>query len=98
MTAIAELQTAYETGIATISDDLRQKKATYVLERYIAAVQKQTALEASEIESYSIAGRTVTRRNVESGQSAISDLEAELDRYIYGGTALINMNAGTREL
>ena len=97
MAAIDALTTAYQTEIAKISDPLTKAQATYLLERYIAALQKQAALEANEIVSYSIAGRSFTRRDIAGGQSAINSMQGDLDRMFHGTVSLVDMNVEVAE-
>lgn len=92
MTAIADLQSAWETEIAKISDALVKANATYQLEVYIAALAKQTALEAKNISSYSIGSRTFTYRDVNAGQNAVNQLASSLHDQVYGRSNLVDMN------
>lgn len=91
MTAIADLITAYTTEVATISDTLRNAQATYKLSILSDALTKQALLESSAIVSYTIADRTVTRRNVDVGKALIKDLENELYTLIYGPCTQVDM-------
>lgn len=95
MTAISDLDDQWTTEIATISDTLLQKEATYMLERYTAAVQQLASLENNEISSYTIAGRSVTRRNIGEGRSAIESLRRDLWNAVYGTYTLADMNTTT---
>lgn len=97
MAAIDDLKTAFETEIAKISNDLSSKMATYKLDAYIAALEKQTAMESNEIQSYTIAGRTITRRNVSEGKAAVAALEADLMKLIYGSKTLMDMNTNVSQ-
>jgi hypothetical protein len=96
-TAIAALQTAWETEIAKISDTLINAKATFQLDGYIAAVQQQASLEAKDIASYSIGSRTFTYRDVNSGAAAIQSLEDSLHDMVYGRTNLVDFNTRITE-
>ncbi len=87
------LQLAFESEIQKISSPLLQAKATYLLETYIQALQKQSALEANEIVSYSIAGRSFTRRDGTAGRSLVTGMERELKDLIYGTVTLVDMNS-----
>lgn len=90
MAAIDDLKTAWEAKIALISDALLKAEATLALDNYIDARTAQAALTSNEITSYTIAGRTVTRRNPESGQAMINHLQNELTEYVYGSVTLID--------
>ena len=93
MAAIDDLKSAWEIEIAKISDALTKADATYALEVYISAVQQQAALEAKDIASYSIGGRTFTYRDVLSGQQAIQQLKSQLHEQVYGRSNLVDFNS-----
>lgn len=90
-TAIEVLQGAWEDQIALISDPIIKAEATYLLTGYIAALQQQAALDANTISSYTIGGRTVTRRDAGSGRDLLDAMAMKLRRYCYGSTTLIDM-------
>ena len=90
--ALDALKAEYAVEIAKISNTLRNKKATYILERWYSAATNQQALEDNEVTSYTITGRTITRRNVKEGEMLVGDLEAKLNGLIYGNTNLIDLN------
>jgi hypothetical protein len=92
MTAIADLQTAWETEIAKISDALIKADATYKLSVYIDALTSQSSLEAKNISSYSIGARTFTYRDVTSGQNAVNQLASSLHDQVYGRSNLVDFN------
>jgi len=93
----AAVKAAYATEIDTISGTLQKARATLQLNRWIAALTSQMQLEENEIASYTIAGRTVTRRDMAMGQSTIDDMEATLQEMIYGSATLVDMNMQVAE-
>lgn len=97
MSAINNLKAAWTARLATISDAVVKAEATYLLDNYIVAYEKQAALEAQTIASYSLGGRSVTRRNAEIGRDMIQSMKTELHRYCYGSTTLIDMNINDTE-
>ena len=94
MAAIDALKTAWETEIAKIGDTLQNAKATYLLDSYIAGLTSQASLSSNDISSYTIAGRTVTRRNADSGQSLIDSMENELTQLVYGSVTQADADFG----
>ena len=88
----AALKAAYLVEVAKISNVLDKAEATYLVDVWADAVDKQSALEANDIVSYSIGGRTFTRRDVAAGQEAIAQLRYEIRAFIYGTTTLIDNN------
>ena len=95
MTAIADLQAAWTTEIAKISDALIKAHATYLLERYIAAVAKVAALEADNVSSYSMLGRSITKRSTVDAKALSASLENDLAACVYGRTRRIDANMGS---
>jgi hypothetical protein len=91
------LKAAYTTEVAKIDDTLTNAEATYLLDRWIEALDKQNELEANNITSYSIAGRTVTRSNISEGQEACNQLRAQLFQMIYGSASLVDLNSEIAE-
>ena len=92
MAAIDDVKTQWLVKVALISDALIKAEATYALDRYIAALTGQASLESNEIVSYTIAGRTFTRRDTSAGKQAIADLRLDLHRLCYGSVSLADMN------
>jgi len=95
MAAIDDVFDEWTTLIATISDALIKAEATFALTRYKDALTKQAALENNEVLSYTIAGRSVTRRDPGAGQSVIATLRVELHRSVFGNVSLGDMNTQT---
>jgi len=86
------LKAAYTTEVAKISDTLLNAEATYLLDRYIEALDSQNSLEGGSIQSYSIAGRTVTKSNLSEGRTLTDSLRGQLHGLIYGHESLMDMN------
>ena len=95
MTALSELKSAWTARLASISDPVVKAEATYLLDNYVTATEKQVALEASNIQSYTLGGRSITRRDVAVGQSMIQSMRMDLYRYCYGGNSLVDMNTAS---
>ena len=97
--SITALKAAFTVQIATISDALRKAEAEYTLDVWADAMTKQAALEANDITSYSIGGRTFTRRDIAAGQQSVQQLRYNLEAFIYGTQSLVDNNqagAGAR--
>jgi len=91
------LKAAYQTEVNKISGTLEKAEADYLLDRWIEALDAQNALEAGQIQSYSIAGRSVTRANLKDGRSVADRLRAQLQMLIYGAESLMDMNTDVAE-
>lgn len=87
------LKTAYETEVAKISDTLVNAQATDLLDQLMGGLEQQEALEGDKIASYSLMGRSFTRRSVRDGRSAVNAMRRELDQMIYGGATLGDLSA-----
>jgi hypothetical protein len=92
------LDTVWTAAIATIGDSntsgaIRKAEATSVKDRYLASLEKQAALENNEIQSYTIGGRTFTRRDAGAGQNVINSLRSELHSLVYGTIVLADNNS-----
>jgi len=91
------LDTVYTAAIALLSDSstsgaIRKAEATSVKDRYLAALEKQALLENNEIQSYTIGGRTFTRRDVGAGQGVINQLGNHLWSLCHGTIVLADNN------
>jgi hypothetical protein len=72
-------------------DALAVAEANVLLDRYIAALDAQSSMESGAISSYSIAGRTITRRDPGQGQPLIEDLRRQLYAYFRDDVILTDM-------
>ena len=83
-TAQLGLYNKYTTDAATFTaGSLLLLQATEAIERWYAAAQAQAARETSIIQSYSIAGRTVTYAQFEAGRTFVDQLKAEVEAILY---------------
>ena len=88
--AVTVLQTEINARIAEIDDTIGRAEAAVVAERYIHALQSQEELEAGSVASYTVAGRTITRRDPSAGHGLVRLLRSELMAYI-GGNIVASM-------
>jgi len=87
---IDALKAAILVEVADIEDAIAQAEATVLADRYCDALAAQSELESGGIQSYTIAGRQVTRSNLNDGTASINALKAELYRYIRGFISYVN--------
>ena len=90
ITPITQLETALKAEINSMTDALGKAEASVLCDRYIAALTAQSSMESGAIQSYSIAGRTVTRRDPAAGEELTRSLRSELNAYI-GGNLVVYM-------
>ena len=96
----ADLKAAYLVEVNKISNVLQKARATYLVDMWSDAIDQNAALLANDIISYSVGGRTITRRNASEGNSAIAEMEYTINVLIYGTISLIDNNTvglGTSE-
>ena len=91
------LKAAYTTEVAKVTGTLDNAKANYQLDRWIEALDAQNAVEAGELLSYSIAGRTITRKNQAVGAQAVRILQHDLESLLYGSVHLSDFNDSVAE-
>ncbi len=74
---------------AGIRKELAQEKLT----EFIAAKAAAASASVNDVISYTISGRTVTRRNNSDFHAHVKRLETELSDLIYGGETLVDFSA-----
>lgn len=90
-TNIIALKAALQAEIDGLADALDKAEAQVALDRYASALTAQSEMEGGAVQSYTIAGRTVTRRTAETGVRLLAELRAQLYRYIRGSVAVVDM-------
>ncbi len=90
-TVLLRAAIAAKLAAETDLDALAVAEANVLLDRYIAALDAQASMEAGALESYSIAGRTITRRDPGQGQPLIEDLRRQLYAYFRDDVILTDM-------
>jgi hypothetical protein len=80
--------------VAAIVDPLSKEKATNLLEIYVAAWPAMANSAPNAVISYSIAGRSVTRKNDSDFGSYVRSVETQIMQLIYGSTSYVD-DSGT---
>ena len=83
-TATTALIAHLTSKVAEISNDTDRLDCAVWLEEYAVALPASQASTASNIQSYSIAGRQVTYRNLNEFNRRVADLRAMIDGALYG--------------
>jgi hypothetical protein len=89
MAAIADIQAALLARAATITDALQKAECEAAIAEYIALRTAILALSGSQVTSYSLAGRSVTRADLASLRAQASAARAEIVDCMDGGAILI---------
>jgi hypothetical protein len=88
--SLTALQAAWQTRIDALTDDATKAEAGVALEDYIAAKTAHSAAVADRLTSYSIQGRSATRRDPDQLQQAADQAMARLAALCGGGYQLAN--------
>jgi len=89
MAAIADINTALLARAATITDALQRAECEAAIAEYIALRTAILALSSSQITSYSLGGRSVTRADLASLRQQAQAARAEIVDAMDGGEILI---------
>ena len=84
MSNYTDLQTALETLADTLDDDVRKYECKILIEQYVDALEAQATTVSTDVQSYTINGRTVTRSQVTQMQSQVSNLKKQVNDILYG--------------
>ena len=88
---IAALKAAWAAKIAVLTYALAIAEANVLLDRYAAALESQEAVATGALSAYTIAGRSVTRRNLADGAGEIERMRAQLAAIIGGPVSYVGM-------
>jgi hypothetical protein len=89
MSALTNLQAKYVADAASLTDTVEQLQVLADIETWAAARTALDALTASNLSSYSIAGRSVTRRDVPSLQNQEREVHGRILTALYGRGVMV---------
>ncbi len=89
MAAIADINTALLARAATITDSLQRAECEAAIAEYIALRTAILALSSSQITSYSLGGRSVTRADLASLRQQANLARGEVVDALDGGMILV---------
>lgn len=89
--------TALEADIALISDAVAKEDATNLLAELKAIDAAILKSSATDLQSYSIANRSASRRALDELRAQRDQLKAQIRRACYGSVTLIDMNSNSSE-
>ena len=87
------LEISIQAEITAMPAGIRRDMAQEKLTEYIAAKAQLVTASANDITSYTIAGRSVSRRTGSEFARQIKDLETELFGLIYGENTILSFSA-----
>ena len=92
MATYAELQTLLEAKADELDDDIQKCKCKLLIDQYCDALEAQATSVSTEVQSYTIGGRTVTRSEVMKMQGQVNNLEKQINYILYGNTSYPDFN------
>lgn len=99
MSALVDLQHQYTVDANTITGTLDKLKALRAISTWYAAAKTLDEAVATDINSYSIGGRSVSRRGLDEYKGQVAQLEAEVEALIYTrGGGLADLRGSTTNL
>lgn len=96
-TAQAALYAKYTADLASLTSGSRDYlRAQEAIERWYAAATAQATREASAIQSYSIAGRSINYAAFDTGRAFVESLRQEAEAWLYcAGSYLADCRTGS---
>jgi hypothetical protein len=90
MSNVADLKALLITKAADITFDLDKLECLSDIDAWYNARVAVETLSATDVSSYSIAGRTVTRTSLPSLKNEVTDLYAKIIARLYGAGGLVD--------
>lgn len=89
------LKAELQTKANALEEAARKYKALILIDQYIACLEQQAASTATDVTSYSIGGRSVTRRGTGEFSNTVARLESELNEIFYGNISLADFRVNS---
>ena len=88
----ASYQALLEAKAADLDDAVAKAKCELLIAQYVDALEAQATTVATDVQSYTIGGRTVTRSQVIQMQAQVNNLERQINDILYGNTSYADFN------
>ena len=95
MSNYTDLQTALETLANTLDDDVRKYTCLILIDQYVDALEAQATAVSTDVQSYTIGGRTVSRGEVLKMQGQVSNLQSQINDILYGNVTMADFRVQT---
>jgi len=92
MATYAEYQVLLEAKAHELDDDLQKCKCKLIIDQYVDALEAQATAVSTDVTSYTIGGRTVSRGDVLKMQGQVSNLERQINSILYGNVSYADFN------
>jgi len=97
MANIDTLKTALTTAAADITNDIDRYDCLTLIDDWFACRSAVAAVQGNSIQSYSIAGRSVTRQNIDQFATMERQLYSRIHQYLYlRGINLISFESANK--
>ena len=91
------LQSELETLANTLDDDVRKYECLILIDQYVDALEAQATQVSTDVTSYTIGGRTVTRGDVLRMQSQVANLKQQINTILYGNVTYADFRTNLTE-
>ena len=92
MATYAELQTLLEAKADELDDDIAKCECKLIIDQYCDALEAQATAVSTDVSSYTIGGRTVSRVEVMKMQGQVSNLKRQIYNILYGNVSYADFN------
>jgi hypothetical protein len=92
MASIDSLKTELQTLAADLTG-VANYKCLVLIDQYIDALSAQASATATDVQSYSIAGRSISRRSQEQHASTVASLWRQIQVLLYGNATRADFSA-----
>jgi len=95
MSHYTDLVAALDVLANQLDDDVRKYTCLALIDQYVAALEAQATTVSTDVVSYTIGGRTVSRTDVLNMQGQVNNLQKQINDILYGTSSYAdfrNMN------
>ena len=84
MSNYTNLKAALDLLANELDDDVRKFTCLALIDQYVSALEAQATSVSTDVVSYTIGGRTVSRGDVVKMQGQVSNLNRQINAILYG--------------
>jgi len=97
MSNYTDLQTALEAIADELDDDVRKYTCLILIDQYVDALEAQATAVSTDVTSYTIGGRTVSRSDVMKMQGQVNNLQSQINDILYGNVSYADFRSNLSE-
>ena len=87
MSNYTDLKTALDALANELDDDVRKYTCLALIDQYVDALEAQATTVSTDVLSYTIGGRTVSRTGVQQMQGQVNNLQKQINDILYGNVS-----------